>query len=101
MEKRMMLEDPKQQRRSETNANDMEGTNSQEGQNQRRAVVTGFHDDTTVQEVQDTLKEIRTTIGMPMDQVSNQADHTCVFAIQRQRLKFRCITFRIEDVNSP
>ena len=48
----------------------MEGSNSQEDQNQRRAVVTGFHDDTTAQEVQDTLKEIITTIGMSMEQQS-------------------------------
>ena len=47
----------------------MEGNNSKEDQNQRRAVVTGFHDDTTEQEVQDVLKETKTTIGMSMDQV--------------------------------
>ena len=34
--------------------------------------MTGFHDDTIVQEVQDTLKEIMTTIGMSMDQVQTR-----------------------------
>ena len=67
MEKMTMLEDP-DSRRSETKANDMEGNNSQEDQNQGTAVVTGFHDDTTVQEVHDTLKEVITTIGMSVDQ---------------------------------
>ena len=62
-----LLEDPNS-RGSETKANDVEGNNSQEDQNQRRAVVTGFHEDTTGQEVQDTLKEIITTMEMLMDQ---------------------------------
>ena len=62
-----MLEDPNS-RGSETKANDVEGNNSQEDQNQRRAVVTGFHEDITEQEVQDTLKEIITTMEMLMDQ---------------------------------
>ena len=89
MEQRMaMLEDP-QRRRSETKAHYMEGITSQENQNQRRAVVKGFHDDTTAQEVQDMLKEIITTIGKPMDQIQikcpAKADHACVLAIQRHR----------------
>ena len=67
VEKRMtMLEDPNNSG-SERKANDMEGTKAQEEQNQRRAVVTGFHDDTTEQEVQDILKETITTIGMSTD----------------------------------
>ena len=32
-------------------------------------MVTGFHDDTTTQEVQDTLKEIILTQGMAMEQI--------------------------------
>ena len=75
-----MLEDP-HRRRNDTKANGMEGNNSQEDQNQRRAVVTGFHDDTTAQEVQDTLKEVIMTIG----KMSNKTDHTCILAIQRHR----------------
>ena len=52
VEKRMtMLEDPNN-RGSEMKANDMEGTKAQEEQYRRRAVVTGFHDHTTEQEVQ-------------------------------------------------
>ena len=67
VEKRMtILEDPNN-RGSEMKANDMEGTKAQEEQNQRRAVVTGFHDDTTEQEVQDRLKETITTAGMSTD----------------------------------
>ena len=62
-----MLEDPNR-KGSETKVKDMEGNKTQEDQNQRRAVVAGFHDDTTVQQVQDILKEIITTIGMSMDQ---------------------------------
>ena len=61
-----MLEDPNN-RGSEMKANDMEGTKAQEEQNQRRAVVTGFHDDTTKQEVQDILRETITTTGMSTD----------------------------------
>ena len=41
-----MLKDPNN-RGSEMKANGMEGNISQEDQNQRRAVVAGFHDDTT------------------------------------------------------
>ena len=68
MEQRMtILEDPDRRRR-DTKANDMEGKNSQEDQNQGRA-LTGFHDDKTSQEVQDTLKVIITTIGTSMEQI--------------------------------
>ena len=42
---------------------------TQGDQNQRKAVVTGFHDDMTAPEVQDTLKEIIMTIGMSMEQI--------------------------------
>ena len=63
-----MLEDL-DRRKNDTKAHDMEGNNSQGDQNQRKAVVAGFHDDTTAQEVQDTLKEIITTIGMSTDQI--------------------------------
>ena len=63
-----MLKDPNN-RGSEIKANDMEGNKTQADQNQRRAVVTGFHDDTTEQEVQDVLKETITTIGMSTDQL--------------------------------
>ena len=69
MEERMtMLEDP-DRRRSDMKANDVEAKKSQEKQNQRKAVVTRFHDDTTAQEVQDTLEEIITTTGMSMEQI--------------------------------
>ena len=81
-----MLEDP-DRRRNDTKANDMEGKNSQEDQNWRKTVVTGFHDDTTTPEVQDTLKEImdhRNVNGTYSDQVSKKADHTCILAIHRQ-----------------
>ena len=67
-------------------ANDMEGNKTQEDQNQRRAVMTGFHDDTTEQEVQDILKE-REVKESNSDQMSSQADHTCVLAVHRQRRK--------------
>ena len=63
-----MLEDPNS-RGSETKANDMEGNKTQEDQNQRTAVMTGFHDDTTQQEEQETLKETITAIGMSTDQI--------------------------------
>ena len=63
-----MLEDPNN-RGSETKANDMEGNKTQEDQNQKRAVVTGFHHDTTEPEVQDILKETITTIGMSTGQI--------------------------------
>ena len=69
MEQRMAMLEDRYRRRSDTKANDMEGNNSQEDQNQRRAVVIGVHDDTTTQEVQDTLKEIIMTIGMSMEQI--------------------------------
>ena len=49
--------------------NDIEGINSQEDQNKKRIVVTGFHDDTTEQEVQDILREIIITIVMLIDQI--------------------------------
>ena len=69
MEKRMtMLEDPNNIG-SGTKTNDTEGNNSEEDQNKKGAVVTGFHDDTTEQEVQDVLGEITTTIEMPIDQI--------------------------------
>ena len=51
-------------RGSETKANDVECHKTQEDQNQRRAFVTGFHNDTTEQKVQDMLKETFITIGM-------------------------------------
>ena len=69
MEEWMTLQEDFDRRRNDTKANDMEGKNSQEDQNQRKAVVTGFHDDTTTQEVQDTLKEIILTIVMSMEQI--------------------------------
>ena len=50
-------------RGSGTKTNDTEGNNSQEDQNKRGAVVTGFHDDTTHAE------EIITSMGMPIDQI--------------------------------
>ena len=64
MEKRMtMLEDPKN-RGSQMKVNDVECHKTHEDQNQRRAAVTGFHDDTTEQEVQHLLRETFITIGM-------------------------------------
>ena len=64
MEKMMtMLEDPNERG---------SGTKTQEDQNKKRAVVTGFHDDTTQQEVQDMLREIITSIEMPIDQIQNK-----------------------------
>ena len=64
-----MLEDTNS-RGSGTKTNDNgRGNYSQEDQNARRAVVTGFHDDTTAQEVQDMLKEIITTIGKRMGHI--------------------------------
>ena len=82
-----MLEDP-DRRRNDTKANDMEVDSSQE--NQRKAVVTGFLDDTRAQEVQDKLKDHndhRNVIGTDSDQVSHKADRTCILPIQRQRRK--------------
>ena len=85
-----MLEDPNN-RGSEVKANDMEGNKTQGDQNQRRAVVTGFHDDTTAQEVQDVLKRNHnydTNVnGSKSEQMSSQADNTCVLAVHRQRRK--------------
>ena len=63
-----VLEDPNN-RGSEMKENDMEGNKTQVDQNQRRAVVTGFHDDTTEQKVQDILKETITAIGISTDQI--------------------------------
>ena len=65
-----MLEDPNS-KGSETKTNDVKCHKTQEDQNQRRAVVAGFHDDMTqqeVQEVQHVLEETRITIGMSMEQ---------------------------------
>ena len=76
MEQRMTKLEGPDRRRSDTKANDIEGKNSQADQNQRRAVVTGFHVDTTTQEVQDTLTEIITTIGMSMEQIQINM-HSC------------------------
>ena len=81
-----MSEDPNR-RGSGRKTNDMEGNNSQQNPEQENSLVTGFHDDTTEQEVQDMLREIITTIEMPTDQIqitSSQTDHTRVLAIQRQ-----------------
>ena len=66
-----MLEDPNI-RGSEMKANDTVGNKTQEDQNQRRSVMTGFHDDTTEQEVQDILEETIATIGMSTDQIEIQ-----------------------------
>ena len=63
-----MLEDPNN-RGSEMKANGIEGNSSQENQNQRRAVPTGFHDDTTEREVEHLLKETIIAIGMSMEQI--------------------------------
>ena len=63
-----MLENPNN-RGSDRKANGMEGRSAQEDQNQRRAVVAGFHHDTTEQQVQDILKENLTTIRMSTDQI--------------------------------
>ena len=59
----IMLVDPNN-RGSETKANYVECNKTQEDQNQRRAAVTGFHDDTTEQEVQHLLKETVIMEGM-------------------------------------
>ena len=48
---------------------DEECQKSQEDQNQRRAVATGFHDDMTEHEVQILLKETTVAIGMSMEQI--------------------------------
>ena len=75
-------------------ANGMEGNNSQEDQNQRTAVVAGFHDDMTEQEVQDILKEITTTIGMSTEQLTIKCPakpitHACLqFTDNDERHKF-------------
>ena len=55
--------------RTETKTNDVECHKTQEYHNQRRAVVRGFHDDTTEQEVQHLLNETLITIGMSMEQI--------------------------------
>ena len=44
-------------------------------EDEKTAVVTGFHDDTTEQEVQDMLREIITTIEMPIDQIHIKCPH--------------------------
>ena len=49
--------------------NDVECQKTQEDQNQKRAVLTGVHDDATEQEVQHLLKETIFTIGMSMKQI--------------------------------
>ena len=64
----IVLEDPNN-RGSETTANDVECHKTQEGENQRRAVVTGFHDDTTEQDVQHLLKESFIAIGKSTEQI--------------------------------
>ena len=46
----------------------MECRKTQEDQNQNSAEVTGFHDDTTEQEVQHVLKETIIALGMSLDQ---------------------------------
>ena len=53
MEKRRTMLKGPNSRGSGTRTNDTEGSNAQENQNKKTAVVTGFHDDTTEQEVQD------------------------------------------------
>ena len=81
-----ILEDPNN-RGSEMKANSMEGNSSQEDQNQRRAVVAGFHDDTTEQEgssrhtVERNHNNDMNVNGSNSDHVSNRADHTCILAI--------------------
>ena len=44
---------------------------TQEEQNRRRAPATGFHDDTTEQEVADLLEETIVAIGITMAQEGN------------------------------
>ena len=73
----IMLVDPNN-RRSETKTNDAKCHKTQENQNQRRAVVTGFHDDTTAQEVQHLLKETFITIGMSMEQTQIKCSATSI-----------------------
>ena len=82
----------------EMKANDMEGNNSQEVQYQRRAVVVGFHDDTTEHEERNHNYD-RNVNGSNSHQVFNQAHHTCVLAIHRQRRKRQVcqITEHIEE----
>ena len=43
---------------------------TQEEQNRRRAVATGFHDDTTEQEVEDLLKETIVAIRITMHKIT-------------------------------
>ena len=50
-------------------ANAKEFYKTQENQNQRWAVETGFHDDTTVHEVEDLLKETIVAIGISMENI--------------------------------
>ena len=63
-----MLEDP-HNRGNEMKVKDEECHKTQEDQNQRRAVATGFHDDTKEQEVQNLLKETTVATGASMEQI--------------------------------
>ena len=51
-------------------ANPENSHKTHEEQNQRRAVATGFQDDTTEQEVEDLLKETIVAIGIAMDKIN-------------------------------
>ena len=69
-----MFEDP-DRRRNDTKANDMEGRNSQQDQNQRKAVVTGFHDSTrSTRHTERNHTDYRNVNGTNSDPVSNKAD---------------------------
>ena len=62
----------------------MQCQKTQEDQNQKRAVVTGFHDDTTDQEEQQQLKENVITMGMTMEHIQRK----CSFIDNDERDKF-------------
>ena len=64
MDKRMTVLEDSHNRVGGTKVNVGDCRKTQEDQNQRRAVATGFHEDTTVQEVENLLKETIVEIGM-------------------------------------
>ena len=64
------------------NRND-ELNRSHDDQNQSKAVVTGFHSETSISEVEQFLKETIIEIGMSFENAS-RAEHTCIQSLQER-----------------
>ena len=74
-------------RRRDTKASDMKGTNAQEDQNLRRAVVTGFHDDST-RHSDRNHNDNRNVNGTTSDQMSKQCQthmHSCSSKVTKSK----------------